>query len=292
MEMTTNKPNVFCVVPTCRGFTIPEQSIPVTFVIVHDRQDHPVYGDDGSVVHIVAPDESMYGKCCSCIRSAGFMEAYKRGATHILTLDDDCLPTVTWAEEHVTALDRGLHPWSRTVEDSPYPLRGEPSYARTLPVAVTHGLWSNVPDFGGDTQVAHPNVRFHLRNEWRRIHPPFALCSMNMGFRREVMPVMYQPFMGEGWPFKRHDDIWLGLLSQPILQRRGYSFLNGGAVVWHTRASNAPANRDAEVLGNEETERLWQWTFSPYNSWPIDLNACYLKMADVIEAYEPYNADG
>jgi hypothetical protein len=286
---------VAVVIPTCRSVNFPEQSLDKSkykVYVVHDVEGHPVEAPRGvEVQHIIAPDRLMYGARCSCIRSAGFMQAYRDGATHILTMDDDVLPTVNWVEEHVQALDSGVHPWARTLEDSAFALRGEPIYARPLKVGVTHGLWSNVPDFGGATQVAHPNVRFHLHSEWKRIHPPFAQCSMNLGFRREVTPVMYQPFMGEGWPFKRHDDIWQGLLCQPILMRRGYAFLNGGAVVWHTRASNAQANMAAEVAGNEETERLWQHTFSPFLKIGADLDTCYINMAKHIEQYEPINED-
>ena len=276
---------VMAVVPTCRGFKVPEQSIPVEWVVVHDRQRWPV---DGDATHIIAPDPTLYGSRCSCIRSAGFGHAYHAGATHILTCDDDVLLTVNWAHDHVLALNGSYHPWSPTV-DGTVPMRGFPIAAPHLPIAISHGLWSNVPDLAAIDQKALPTLRLHLPSAWRRIHPPFALSSMNFGFRREVTPVMYQPAMGDGHPFKRHDDIWLGVIAQRVLMLHGYSFANGGAVVWHTRASNVDANLVAEAAGTVEHEHFWRWVWE-FDDKQDDLATTYRWMAAHIRDYQPHDA--
>lgn len=249
---------VTAVVPTCRGFKIPEQTIPVDWIIVHDRKLQDV---DGDAVHITAPEKGFYGRGCDSIRSAGFLRAYLDGAQYILTVDDDCQIPPDWAEKHVEALQSIVHPWSFTVED--VLTRGMPYEGNPKAVAISHGLWDNILDLDAETQKACPALAgYKHEGKWKQIHAPFAQSSMNLGFRRAATPCMYQPNQGEGTPFDRFADIWGGMFAQYCLMQHGYAFMNGGALVTHDRASNVETNLIKERPGKEVHETLWECVFS------------------------------
>lgn len=250
-------PSVAVVVPTCRGFVIPEQTIPVDWIIVHDKKLQEVEGD---AMHIVAPDKELYGRGCDSIRSAGFLKAYQNGTDYILTVDDDCHIPPDWAAKHVEALSQELHPWWPTIEHER--TRGMPYKAAPAKVAVSHGVWDGVPDLDAITQRNNPTLRITNKGKWERIGIPFTQSSMNLGFRREVTCVMYQPNQGEGTPFDRFADIWGGLFAQYCLSKHNYGFLNGGAVVTHDRASDLAANLRKEAPGMVTHEDLWKYVWS------------------------------
>ena len=276
-------PKVFAVVPTCRGFKIPEQSIPVEWIIVCDGQRHPVEGKP--YLTLITPPPALFGRRCDSIRSAGFLAAYQFGADIILTADDDCFLPDDWAQAHVRGLSQSHSLWADTCPD--FPARGTPESAKLRPVAITHGLWSGVPDLGAlDQQRLGPSYRWYAPNVWTEIHPPFSQCAMNLGFRREVTPVMYMPFQGPDTPFDRFADIWCGLFAQRVLSLHGYSFSNGGAAVHHTRASNLEANLLKEAPGRACHEDFWTyiWAFSEKRH---GLEATYVKLAERVARYEP-----
>ena len=247
---------VTAVVPTCRGFVIPKQTIPVDWIVVHDKKLQDVGGD---AIHITAPNRALYGRGCDSIRSAGFLRAYQDGADYILTVDDDCEIPATWAQEHVEALQQELHPWWPTIEHAR--TRGMPYAATPAKVAISHGVWDGVPDLDAKTQQKNPHLRIVNYGRWQRIGTPFTQSSMNLGFRREAACVMYQPNQGEDTPFDRFADIWAGVLGQYCLARHNYAVLNGGAVVTHNRASNVEVNLIKEAPGLATHEEFWRYVW-------------------------------
>jgi hypothetical protein len=256
---------VAAVVPTCRGFKIPEyQSIDVEWYVVHDREEREVVGD---ATHIVAPDPELYGSRCDSIRSAGFLAAYQSGADFILTVDDDCIIPYKWAEQHVEELRSSEPLWNYTVPTMR--TRGIPYQQTPMSVAIHHGLWDGVLDLDARTQEQNPDLTWtHPDRGGYRIHAPFPQSAMNIGFRAEVVSVMYQPAQGEGSPFDRFADIWGGLLAQRVLSHHGYAFRNGGAIVYHQRASDCQTNKIKEAPGMKCHEEFWRhvWDFNDYGS--------------------------
>ena len=253
---------VAAVVPTCRGFVIPEQTIPVHWIIVHDVEKHAVVGDEKHITHIVAPDARRYGERCDSIRSAGFLEAYRNGFTEILTVDDDCLIPPNWAEQHRDALRQHQPLWSKTFEGE-HPPRGYPIHPGSRAIAISHGLWDGVPDISGHDQLKGFD---HIRHTTlpHVILPPFPQSAMNLGFNRVAASVMYQPAQGPSTPYDRFADIWGGLLAQRVLSLHNFSFLNSTAIVYHKRASDAQTNADKERSGRIVHEGFWRhvWKFN------------------------------
>jgi hypothetical protein len=276
------------VVPTCRGFTIPRQTVPVKWYIVHDEiQRDLVYNlgpeDDFAIIHVVAPDPEMYGRKCDSIRSAGFLQAMQDGAKYVLTVDDDCFIPPDWAQQHVQHLKSRTSLWSHTVHR--WRTRGMPYSDADVPVAVTHGLWDGVLDLDARTQkdliVTH---QFRHDGRWAPIAPPFAQSAMNFGFRAEVGVCMYQPAQGPDTPFDRFADIWGGLFAQRVLSLHDYAFLNGGAIVYHQRASNVEVNLVKEGPGIECHESFWRhvWAFSNKKA---TLTGTYMALANHVEDF-------
>ena len=281
MEETTV---IAAVTPTCRSFTVPKQTLPVRWYVVHDEQERIVHGD---AVNIIAPDKSMFGRQCDSIRSAGFLQAYRDGAKFILTVDDDCFVPLDWAERHRQALEIELRPWWTTVG---LRTRGMPRLSESPRIALSHGVWDGVPDLDAETQscFAHRPLGAMLirnRNIWERIGYPFPQSAMNLGFRREFTPLMYQPAQGPDEGFDRFADIWGGLLAQKCLSLHNYAAMNGGAVVYHTRASNVDVNIKKEEAGARIHEHFWIYVWN-FNRRGVNIGETYAMLADHVAKFD------
>lgn len=246
------------VVPTCRGYSIPEQTIDVSWYIVHDQEmrkiDNPAHAD---VHHIVAPYPEFYGSKNSSIRSAGVREAYLEGCDYILTVDDDCFIPLDWAERHVEQLSKSMPIHKNTMGEYAR-ARGLPYGAVSSPVVVTHGLWDGVPDLDGANQTVN-GVKFVRHDDrFERIEPLFPMSGMNLGFRRCMARYMYWAPQGEGFGYDRFEDIWMGLVAETVAKTLGFTMVSGGACVYHTRASDSITNLTKEGPGYLMNEWLWR----------------------------------
>jgi len=274
---------IWAVVPTCRGFKIPPQTVAVNWIIVHDRERRPV---EGPVFrHIIAPDPWLFGQGSDSIRSAGFACAYAHGSPGdiILTVDDDCQIPPDWAAQHVLAMTLYQPRWSYTVPG----LATRGTSVQTNPVAISHGLWDGVPDLYAHHQM--PDDYHRMPKDWHAIQAPFAQSSMNLGFRWEVTPVMYQPAQGPDTGFDRFADIWCGVMAQRLLARN-WAFVNGAAVVYHQRASNREVNLKKESPGLIYHEDFWNYVWYDYRpiAWEAPLMGQYEHLAKHIAMWAPH----
>ncbi|WP_049984066.1 alpha-1 4-glucan-protein synthase [Halorubrum sp. BV1] len=137
-------------------------------------------------------------------------------------------------------------------------------------VVVSQGLWTNVPDldavrilmdgdlegqaqtrttaddFGADFVAARGNY--------------LTVCSMNLAFRREVIPAFYQlPMDDNEWDVGRFDDIWSGLFVKRAADVLGKRLYNGGPLCEHNKAARSTFDDLAnEVAGLELNEHVWE----------------------------------
>ncbi len=81
---------------------------------------------------------------------------------------------------------------------------------------------------------------------------------MNLYIRHEAIPFMYFPFMGEGQPYKRFDDIWAGVIAKRALDLLGWHMSVGEPFVEHRRASDPFANLVKETPGIVANEMFWE----------------------------------
>jgi hypothetical protein len=137
-------------------------------------------------------------------------------------------------------------------------------------VVASQGLWTNVPDldavrilmdgdlegqaqtrttaddFGRDFVAARDNY--------------LTVCSMNLAFRREVIPAFYQlPMDDNEWEVGRFDDIWSGLFLKRAADVLGKRVYNGGPLCEHNKAPRSTFDDLAnEVAGLELNEHVWE----------------------------------
>lgn len=205
------------------------------------------------------------------IRTYGFYKAYQLGADVIITLDDDCYPVESnFIKQHLDNLSfKTAENWFATYPDPKYMYtRGFPYGVRNkLRVNLSHGLWSGALDLDAKVEVKLPK----LLNEdayppIRQIVPRgyfFPMCSMNLAFTREAVPLLFFPMMGKDvkgadWEYDRYDDIWSGIFLKKIFDHLGWSVINGSPYVEHRKASLPHHNLTKELKGMGVNELLWK----------------------------------
>jgi hypothetical protein len=218
-------------------------------------------------------------KTAAC-RNFGFYYVYKfTDFKYIITLDDDCKTRPQFIEQYsilgqTLVLDTVICTgWYNTIEmfdlatvlyarGYPYWERYPKSYqiTQTEGRVVCHmGLWDNILDTDGidkylfeEYQKTYENLALKrplLRIGTSENPVKFPLCAMNLGFIREVLPIMYQMPMSElftdRYSLWRFDDIWAGYIIQTLISLKGDAITVGQPIVQHLKSGNLRK----EILG-------------------------------------------
>jgi hypothetical protein len=87
-----------------------------------------------------------------------------------------------------------------------------------------------------------------------------TVCSMNLAFRREVIPAFYQlPMDDNEWDVGRFDDIWSGLFLKRACDVLGKQVYNGRPLCEHNKAPRSTfSDLTNEVHGLELNEHIWE----------------------------------
>ena len=202
------------------------------------------------------------------VRNLGFAAAYKDGADIIISLDDDVTPCGDTVGDHLQALNMETNTsWMNTAEK--YRMRGYP-FGNKSEVVLSHGTWKGVADFDASSQLVHktPSV------ETFRIPVPksclFPMCIMNVAFKRQMTPYMYQaPMFGD---INRFADIWGGIEAKKDIDANGWAAVTGYAKVNHLRASDPFVNlvKEARGIGMNEKygeDPYFKLFFEKRKSW-------------------------
>lgn len=256
------------------------------FIIVDDspgsiEPPHPAFSvynwEDRK--RILGTHDEFFPRRNGACRDFGFLIAWRESdqGEAIIALDDDCEVT---APDFATQVEAALSPARRPVleatgrhlnildlyKDAPADLfpRGFPyerrlGYERsktsaemsdTAPI-FNLGLWADAFDINGIDKIDGP--------EWR--HPDAVLetssvalprgalvsvCSMNMQFRREVIPAVYQlpmhvPVLPH-WVIDRYGDIWGGFILKMLIDRQGDVMSVGAPMIAHRKAGDMVRN--------------------------------------------------
>eukprot|EP00898_Chlorokybus_atmophyticus_P001195 jgi/Chlat1/2076/Chrsp17S02535 len=240
---------------------------------------------------------SQRSAACRCF---GFLVSKKK---YILTIDDDCFVAKTPQGKDVDILQGHLfnlktpalpyyfntmydpyEPDADFVACYPYSLR------QGVPTAMSHGMWLNIPDYDGPTQLAIDASSKPAEKSFRYVDATltlpkgtlFSCCGMNLSFDRTLVgPCMYFGLMGMGTPWGRYEDMWAGWCTKVICDHLGLGVKTGKPYVWHSKASNAYANWSVEAKGIE-----WQDTIVPFFQ-NLQLNGasvqeCYREIAEAV----------
>jgi hypothetical protein len=205
------------------------------------------------------------------IRSYGFFKAYQMEADVVITIDDDCYPTKDLlVNGHLSNLNfKAPQNWVNTYPDPQWMYtRGIPYSVRDKKkVMLSHGLWSGALDLDARTEIKLKKLlNEQPYPEIRQIIPKgyyYPMCSMNLAFRREIIPLMFFPMMGydqegKSWKYDRFDDIWAGIFSKKIMDHLNLSVINGSPFVNHRKASKPIVNHKKEKSGMKINEVMWK----------------------------------
>jgi reversibly glycosylated polypeptide len=189
------------------------------------------------------------------------------GLDMIVNLDDDCMPDgPRFLDTHWLALDTpgDSLPMFDTMESLGFggcKPRGYPKHTGSARTVLNHGLWNGVPDIDGETQLETGLTEVNFAPQSRQVPTGvlFPMSAMNIAFRPELLPAMYNLPMGQGQPFHRFDDIWCGLIMKKVCDAMGWSVRSGSPCIRHVRASDAKRNAELEAPGIVENEKAWKF---------------------------------
>ena len=255
------------------------------FIIVDDSEgnltiDHPQFSvytwKDQD--RLLGADRIAIPRRNGACRDFGFYIAWKESdpGESIIALDDDCaVEEDDFAARVEAVLSHGTRPLAQgkgghfnvldcysNTEPNLYP-RGFPYSQRatyrkwtfdaqiTGEVTFNLGLWREIFDVNAIDKLRGPQYRYpdaELTHE-SVVVPDGALvsvCSMNMQFRREVIPAVYQMLMHvevmPGWVIDRYGDIWGGFILKTLMDLKGEQMAVGAPMIRHLKEGSYERN--------------------------------------------------
>jgi hypothetical protein len=137
-------------------------------------------------------------------------------------------------------------------------------------VVASQGLWTNVPDLDAVRILMDGDLQgqAQTRTDADDFERDFVaargnyltVCSMNLAFRREVIPAFYQfPMDDNEWDVGRFDDIWSGVTLKRACDVLGKRIYNGDPLCEHNKAPRSTFDDlTNEVHGLELNEHFWE----------------------------------
>jgi len=231
-----------------------ETSFGLLYMWADESFDYGVFIDDDTLPH---DDVDYFGRHMENLAFDGEIERARSDEHWVNVLYQN-------ADEH------GLYPRG-------YPYAAMDETVETDSVAVesgevvaSQGLWTNVPDLDavrilmdGDLegQAQTRTTADDFERDFVAARGDYlTVCSMNLAFRREVIPAFYQlPMDDNKWDVGRFDDIWSGLFVKRASDVLGKRIYNGDPLCEHNKAPRSTFDDLAnEVAGLELNEHVWE----------------------------------
>ena len=160
-------------------------------------------------------------------------------------------------------------------------------------VVASQGLWTNVPDLDAVRILMDGDLQGQAQT--RTVPGDFGedfvaargnyltVCSMNLAFRREVVPAFYQlPMDDNKWDVGRFDDIWSGVFLKRACDVLGKQIYNGRPLCEHNKAPRSTFDDlHNEVAGLELNEYVWR-LIDDAGGDATDYAEAYRAMADAL----------
>ena len=251
--------------------------------------------------------------------SFGLLYLWAGGFEYGVFIDDDTLPhdDVDFFGTHMDNLqyrgpieavesdERWVNVLYRTETDLyprgyPYSAMDETVRTETTTVSdvvASQGLWTNVPDLDavrilmdgdldGQAQTRLDADAFD-RDFVAAPEQYLTVCSMNLAFKREVIPAFYQlPMDDNPWDVGRFDDIWSGVFLKRAADLLGKQIYNGDPLCEHNKAPRSTFGDLAnEVAGLELNEHVWELADEVTEA--DSFADAFERMADELLAAEP-----
>ncbi|WP_050033513.1 alpha-1 4-glucan-protein synthase [Halorubrum halophilum] len=231
-----------------------ETSFGLLYMWADDDFEYGLFIDDDTLPH---DDEDYFGRHMENLAFEGEIERVSSDENWVNVLYQN-------ADEH------GLYPRGYPYSAMDETVETDSVEIEAGEVVASQGLWTNVPDldavrilmdgdlegqaqtrtttddFGGDFVASRGDY--------------LTVCSMNLAFRREVIPAFYQlPMDDNEWDVGRFDDIWSGLFLKRACDVLGKRIYNGGPLCEHNKAARSTFDDLAnEVAGLELNEHVWE----------------------------------
>ena len=229
-----------------------QTSFGLLYLWAHDRFEYGVFIDDDTLPH---DDTDFFG---THLRNLAF-----EGDIETVSSDEDWVNVLYHNEDEHGLYPRG-YPYAAMDEAI------ETETARVDDVVASQGLWTNVPDLDAVRILMDGDL--HGQAQTRTSAADFGedfvaadgnyltVCSMNLAFRREVVPAFYQlPMDDNDWDVGRFDDIWSGLFLKRACDVLGKTIYNGGPLCEHNKAPRSTfSDLTNEVHGLELNEHVWE----------------------------------
>ncbi|WP_181692054.1 alpha-1 4-glucan-protein synthase [Natronomonas sp. LN261] len=230
-----------------------ETSFGLLYMWANDTFEYGVFIDDDTLPH----NGDFFGRHMRNLAFGGDIERVRSDEQWVNVLYQR-------ADEH------GLYP-----RGYPYSAMDETVETDTVEVGsgeivASQGLWTNVPDLDavrilmdGDLE-GQAQTRTTLEDFDRDFVAAdgnyLTVCSMNLAFRREIIPAFYQlPMDDNEWDVGRFDDIWSGVFLKRACDFLGARIYNGRPLCEHNKAPRSTFDDlHNEVAGLELNEHLWE----------------------------------
>ncbi|MFW5955795.1 MAG: alpha-1 4-glucan-protein synthase [Halorhabdus sp.] len=227
-----------------------QTSFGLLYLWAHERFEYGVFLDDDTRPHA---DVDFFGTHLDNLAYEGTITAVE---------SDEQWVNVLYQSDH------DLYP-----RGYPYSAMDEEWTERTQRVdrvVASQGLWTNVPDLDAVRILMDGDLQGQAQTRTAKDDYDedfvveegnyLTVCSMNLAFRREIVPAFYQfPMDDNPWDVGRFDDIWSGLLLKRAADVLGAQVYNGAPVCEHNKAPRSTFNDLAnEVAGLELNEHVWE----------------------------------
>jgi Reversibly glycosylated polypeptide len=252
-------------------------------------------------------------------RDFGFFVAWRESdpGEIVIALDDDvqveqnfsrCVETVLSNAPRSVARGAGLHfnvvDCYCNVEDNLYP-RGFPYSHRadyekwkfdgtsSGEVTFNLGLWKEIFDVNAIDKLqgpryCYPDAQLHHKSVVVPNGALISVCSMNMHFRRELIPAVYQlPMHVEvmpGWVIDRYGDIWGGFILKTLMDLKRELMAVGAPMIRHLKEGQYTRNiwqEHTAHLVNDELISIFEQSREEIK--PADYLTMTMHMADIME---------
>ena len=231
-----------------------ETSFGLLYMWATESFEYGVFIDDDTLPH---DDEDYFGRHMRNLAFDGTVERVRSDEQWVNVL-------------YQNADDHGLYP-----RGYPYSAMDETVETDTVDVdggevVASQGLWTNVPDLDAVRILMDGDVEGQAQT--RTTADDFdrdfvaargnylTVCSMNLAFRREVIPAFYQlPMDDNEWEVGRFDDIWSGVFLKRACDVLGKRIYNGHPLCEHNKAARSTFDDlHNEAAGLELNEHLWK----------------------------------
>ncbi|WP_178917710.1 alpha-1 4-glucan-protein synthase [Natronomonas gomsonensis] len=229
-----------------------ETSFGLLYMWANERFEYGFFIDDDTLPH---EEDDFFGRHMENLAYEGDIESVSSDEQWVNVL-------------YQNADDHGLYP-----RGYPYAAMDETVETDTESVddvVASQGLWTNVPDLDavrilmdGDLQgqAQTRTSRDDFEGDFVAAEGDYlTVCSMNLAFKREVIPAFYQLPMDENeWDVGRFDDIWSGVFLKRACDVLGKQIYNGYPLCEHNKAPRSTFDDlTNEVAGLELNEHLWE----------------------------------